>query len=870
MSELAGSLLLRISTPHGRQTYFGNRVPLEAWCVSVNKDEELLSSLDESCLTCCMTIGSEPDSDELHSSALFGSSGVKIFPESGGRKALEVSLKEISFSAGNNSYVSESGKDYGRVLHIRGVLELPMNIAREQRCSVFLSLVRDNILVISNPAVFFLGTAGTFDEAVRGGLEHAIPARIYYPRILLSSWGFEAGSKIVSVGIQADDPRYISGDISGNACSHVTTRTVIGLEGGACSQMFPDFPEAKCCGADTMLDFGKEGLDFKRDGLDFANEGRSVFKNLSFYLAIESETGKSIKQFIGNSRIVFDKFSHKITSVKSEESEVVIEGMLLCDHLPEERFFIRYMRGGELESVDHYISFFRTPTDPQAFGAITDRLNPRFRLSLPYEKIPIVFSGFMLFLESGGKRLPLLTPSDVSIVKSLIARGHTETLGKIPLYKKQYFIFKKVIKRLKKLLAGGVPGQVSSSPDDNKVGTSGRPDRESIFSISFFSHNLERSEGAPAVFAKLLKVFPEISNYTSEQILLNSFRDGSLGETLKEHVGSLTVIETGSMISQTEERYFKTLSEIRRNLRASNTNLVFVNCLDSFVAVDAAIRENIPVVWLVHESVDPHTWYFGYDYRLRIHCLHALKHANKLVFVSESTRAMYLPFVQEKSTCVIPNSIDGASFYESVLSVDKEHVRGSLGISRDSLVLLSVGTTTERKGQDRTLRELALLKAERPSLDFVFLVVGAREIPFLEKLKKQCSELGLDSHVKFIRETPEVIKYYALADIFIINSREESFPLVTLEAFSAKVPLVSTEVFGLKEIIQHEENALSFDGDDEGALCRALIRLIDEKDLGKHLSANAFTMLLEKYDDRKWKSGFSELVEYILSRDILS
>lgn len=90
-------------------------------------------------------------------------------------------------------------------------------------------------------------------------------------------------------------------------------------------------------------------------------------------------------------------------------------------------------------------------------------------------------------------------------------------------------------------------------------------------------------------------------------------------------------------------------------------------------------------------------------------------------------------------------------------------------------------------------------------------------------------------------------KLYEKADIFILPSLTESFPLTLLEAMSSGLPCIATSVGGVPEIIKHEKNGLLIESSKVRELRHAIIRLIDDIVLRKKLGNNARNDVMEKY-----------------------
>ena len=85
---------------------------------------------------------------------------------------------------------------------------------------------------------------------------------------------------------------------------------------------------------------------------------------------------------------------------------------------------------------------------------------------------------------------------------------------------------------------------------------------------------------------------------------------------------------------------------------------------------------------------------------------------------------------------------------------------------------------------------------------------------------------------------------------FVCSSYEESFPRVVLEAMAFELPIVSTGVHGIPEIVRSEREALLVPPGDSAALASALQRLLASPEIGRALAHQARTRVAAEFDSR--------------------
>ena len=133
--------------------------------------------------------------------------------------------------------------------------------------------------------------------------------------------------------------------------------------------------------------------------------------------------------------------------------------------------------------------------------------------------------------------------------------------------------------------------------------------------------------------------------------------------------------------------------------------------------------------------------------------------------------------------------------------------------------LLTIGRLTPVKNQSLMIRAMVQLPE-----DVTLTIVGeGSERPVLLRLR---TELGLEGRVYFSGEVHDVRPYLSAAQIFVLTSRYEGLPLSILEAMSAGLPVVSTDVGGISEAVLQGKTGLLVPRGDLAAMVASLQELI--------------------------------------------
>lgn len=160
--------------------------------------------------------------------------------------------------------------------------------------------------------------------------------------------------------------------------------------------------------------------------------------------------------------------------------------------------------------------------------------------------------------------------------------------------------------------------------------------------------------------------------------------------------------------------------------------------------------------------------------------------------------------IPQRRLTVIPNGIDIAEVERELARADAAAIRTAFGIGPGEKIIINAARLKEQKNHALLLRAFARFSERAPEYRLIIIGEG-NERPQLERLVR---ELGLERKVSLPGFRPDVYAFYAAADFFVLSSRREGFPNVVLEAFAAGLPVVSTPVAGVGEIIRPEENGL--------------------------------------------------------------
>ena len=244
-------------------------------------------------------------------------------------------------------------------------------------------------------------------------------------------------------------------------------------------------------------------------------------------------------------------------------------------------------------------------------------------------------------------------------------------------------------------------------------------------------------------------------------------------------------------------------------------------------------RKRRQLKWITTVHSNPHHDFLGKGLSGMIYtALHlwALKKPDHCLAISKRFKNLLInEGIEEGKITFIYNGIDfKCASQESHLS------RKEFNINEDDFLMIMVARLCPVKGHSLVfsiMKELAKVK---------LLVVGTG---FLEdKLKMQVTNLGIENKVVFLGHRHDVDALYQIADLKVLASLSESFPLVLLEAARAKKPVITSDVGGVRDLIPSNEFGWIVPVNEKRALKKAIEEAMEYREMGmlKEIGVNLY------------------------------
>ena len=187
-----------------------------------------------------------------------------------------------------------------------------------------------------------------------------------------------------------------------------------------------------------------------------------------------------------------------------------------------------------------------------------------------------------------------------------------------------------------------------------------------------------------------------------------------------------------------------------------------------------------------------------------------------------------------------------------------------LGIPHEAQLVIGCGTADWRKGADLFIQAARLICQQRT--DVVFVWVGARTDQQFTEFEHDVRAAGLSGKVILKAASPGCADYIAAADVFLLTSREDPFPLVCLEAAALSKPIVCfADAGGIPEFVE-DDCGFVVPYLDVACIARRVLNLLDHPECRCKMGAAAKHKVLARHDVSVAAPRIMEIIERTISR----
>jgi len=246
-------------------------------------------------------------------------------------------------------------------------------------------------------------------------------------------------------------------------------------------------------------------------------------------------------------------------------------------------------------------------------------------------------------------------------------------------------------------------------------------------------------------------------------------------------------------------------------------------------------KTNIPLVvsdqggLTTHPFLKQSSLFFKIAYKIQNFFIKRIINDSSAVSAAnEYEKEIFLSFNKNSKIKIVRNGINLKTL------VSQENFKQKYKI--DNKFILFVGRFSKSKGIETLLHACSIIKNELKTQNVSLVIMGV-DFGYQDEMLKLISMLKLDDNIIVIKNPPRnyVIAAYGQSEFLVLPSHWELSPLVPLESFAFKKPVISTKSHGIPYTVQDKVNGLLVEPDNPNDLSKAMIELLENKDMREKL-----------------------------------
>jgi len=239
----------------------------------------------------------------------------------------------------------------------------------------------------------------------------------------------------------------------------------------------------------------------------------------------------------------------------------------------------------------------------------------------------------------------------------------------------------------------------------------------------------------------------------------------------------------------------------------------------------------------------------SFNWFLRLFEESMLKKSNKIIAVSNFTKRELLQYykVKEDKISVIHNGVDVTKFQPTS---NKRRAKEELGLKTDEIAILSVGRLYARKGLFTLIESIPAVTRRFPRAKFI--ISGKGQSNEMKKLVAHAEKLGVKDTILFTGYYPDkkLPMLYQAADVFAFSTFYENLPFAVLEALATGLPVVTTNVGGIPEMIENGKNGFLVQPSNSRELSDRILYFLEHPSEASEIALCARKVIEERFDWR--------------------
>jgi len=235
-----------------------------------------------------------------------------------------------------------------------------------------------------------------------------------------------------------------------------------------------------------------------------------------------------------------------------------------------------------------------------------------------------------------------------------------------------------------------------------------------------------------------------------------------------------------------------------------------------------------------------------------------INHASMISAANEYEKEIFLNMSKKSQIKIVRNGVNLKNL------VSKQNFKMKYKIN--SKFILFVGRFSKSKGIETLIDAFNIINNK---ISDIHLVIMGVDFGFEKTMEELIIKFNLSKKIIVIKNPPreDVISAYGESEFLILPSQWELSPLVPLESFAFKKPVISTKSHGIPFTVQDDENGILVEPENPDQLAKAITKLLLDDDLRIRLGLSGYNFVHDECNCISMAKNSLELYEQILKKN---
>jgi len=204
--------------------------------------------------------------------------------------------------------------------------------------------------------------------------------------------------------------------------------------------------------------------------------------------------------------------------------------------------------------------------------------------------------------------------------------------------------------------------------------------------------------------------------------------------------------------------------------------------------------------------------------------------------------------VDRRRVTVVHSGVD-CNRFRPPTAQERADARAALGVSDAEILISAVGALEQRKGHRYLIEAIGALAAPPASIKLKCFIVGQGSVH--KVLQGEIAVIRSLERIKLLGRVDDVRELLWASDIFAMPSLKEGLGVAALEAMASGLPVIASDVGGLREVVEDGRSGFVVPPANAGAIVSAIVRLAESAELRSQMGAAARARVVENYSIEK-------------------